>query len=294
VLLGIAAFLLKHACVLCLTLDAIIIAWFVTVVPLAQRFSMSTREPWLQRRSAAYAATLAGLLIAVGAGAVEATRQPASAETVAEVKAADAKFFDAYMQLPKVPTADVMGDVQHVKGAEHAPITIVEFSDFECPACGHAFGDLRNLVRGRSDVRLIFRHFPLDAACNANMQQSLHPDACRAAAAAECAAQQGEFWEYHDQLFEHQRMLDRDSLFRYARDVGLDIAPFRTCLDDPATMERVRADVAAGTKVGVDSTPTIFINGRRVDGALSQPYYDFALVIEREQLARSGAPQGGS
>jgi protein-disulfide isomerase len=126
------------------------------------------------------------------------------------------------------------------------------------------------------------------------MQQSLHPDACHAAVAAECAGQQEKFWEYHDQLFEHQRALDRDSLFRYARDVGLDIAPFRTCLDDPATMDRVRADVTAGTKVGVDSTPTIFINGRRVDGALSQPYYDFALVIEREQLARSGAPQGGS
>lgn len=294
VLFGVAAFVLKHACLLCLTLDVIIIAWFVAVAPLAQRFSMSTRQPWLQRRSAAYTATLAGLLVAIAAGAVEATRQPASASTIAEVKAADAKFFDVYMQLPKLSTAEVQGDVRHVKGGDAAPITIVEFSDFQCPACGHAFADLRNLVGGRSDVRLIFRHFPLDAACNAGMTHSLHPDACQAAAAAECAGQQKKFWEYHDQLFEHQRALDRDSLFRYARDLGLDIATFRTCLDDPATMDRVRADVAAGEKVGVDSTPTIFINGRRVDGALSQPYYDFALVIEREQMARSGAPQGGS
>jgi protein-disulfide isomerase/uncharacterized membrane protein len=293
VLLAIAAFVLQHACLLCLTLDVVIIAWFIAVAPLAQRFSMSTRQPWLQRRSAAYAATLAGLLVAVAAGAVEATRQPATAATVADVKAADAKFFDVYMQLPKVAPADVQGAVRHVKGGENAPITIVEFSDFQCPACGHAFADLRDLVRARSDVRLIFRHFPLDAACNPGMTHSLHPDACHAAVAAECAGQQSKFWEYHDELFENQRSLDRDSLFRYARELGLDIAAFRTCLDDPATMERIRADVDAGTKMGVDSTPTIFINGRRVDGALSQPYYDFALVIEREQLARN-APQGGS
>jgi protein-disulfide isomerase/uncharacterized membrane protein len=293
VLLGVAALVLQHACLLCLSLDVVIVAWFVTVAPLAQRFSMSTRQPWLQRRSAAHAATLAGLLVAIAAGAVEATRQPATASTVAEVKAADEKFFDVYMQLPKVSSSDVQGTVRHVKGGDAAPITIVEFSDFQCPACAHAFADLRDLVRKRSDVRLVFRHFPLDAACNPGMQHSLHPDACRAATAAECAGQQNKFWEYHDALFENQRALDRDSLFRYARDLGLDVAAFRTCLDDPATMDRVRADVAAGATIGVDSTPTIFINGRRVDGALSQPYYDFALVIEREQLARN-APQGGS
>ncbi|HEV7733815.1 MAG TPA: thioredoxin domain-containing protein [Candidatus Binatia bacterium] len=293
VLLGVAAFVLKHACLLCLTLDTIIIAWFIAVAPLASRFSSSTRMPWLQRRSAAYAATIAGLLVAVAAGAVEAVRQPATATTVAEVKAVDAKFFDVYTKLPVVPAADVVGSMQHVKGAATAPVTIVEFSDFQCPACQHAFGDLRTLVRSRSDVRLVFRHFPLDAACNAQMQQSMHPNACLAAAASECAALQGKFWEYHDVLFENQRALDRDSLFRYARDLGLEIGAFRTCLDDPATMDRVRADIESGNRMGVDSTPTIFINGRRVDGALSQPYYDFALVIEREQ-ARDHAPQGGS
>lgn len=294
VLLGVAAIVLQHACLLCLTLDAVIVAWFVTVGPLAGRFSMSARQPWLRRRSTAYAATVAGMLVAVAAGAVEAMRQPATATTVAEVKAADARFFDVYMQLPVVAPGDVEGAVRHVKGGEAASITIVEFSDFQCPACAQAFADLRDLVRGRSDVRLIFRHFPLDAACNAAMTHSMHPDACLAAAGAECAAQQDRFWDYHDRLFEDQRALDRDSLFRHARELGLDIPAFRTCLDDPATMERVRADVAAGTRMGVDSTPTIFINGRRVDGALTQPYYDFALVIEREQQARLRAPQGGS
>jgi protein-disulfide isomerase len=174
-----------------------------------------------------------------------------------------------------------------VKGPADAPFTIVEFSDFECPACGHAFGDLRDLVRTRSDVKLVFRNFPLDSRCNREMQQQLHPDACQAAAAAECAGQQDRFWEYHDLLFEHQKALDRDSLFRYARDLGLDITQFRTCLDDPATMARIAEDVSAGARLGIESTPTIFINGRRVPGALERPYYDFALVIEKDTQARA-------
>jgi protein-disulfide isomerase len=119
------------------------------------------------------------------------------------------------------------------------------------------------------------------------MKVQLHPDACLAAAAAECAGRLGRFWEYHDMLFEHQKALDRDSLFRYARDVGLDIPAFRTCLDDPATMDAIAADVAAGTRLGIESTPTIFINGRRVQGALDRTYYDYALVIEKDTLAHA-------
>jgi protein-disulfide isomerase/uncharacterized membrane protein len=295
VLAVISVLVLRTLCLLCISLYAVILAWFVTVAPLAGRFHGSDRAPWPQRRTAAYAALAAGLLLAIAVGTVEAMRGPVTATTVAEVQSADPKFYELYTKLPVVDAADVVGPAPHVKGNPDAPITIVEFSDFECPACGHAFSDLRNLVRGRTDVKLVFRHFPLDSACNARMQQQLHPYACQAAAAAECAGQLGRFWEYHDELFEHQKLLDRDSLFRYAREVGLDIPAFRTCLDDPATMDRIAADVAAGTRLGVESTPTIFINGRRVQGALDPPYYEFALVIEKDRLAgASGAAQRGS
>jgi protein-disulfide isomerase len=256
-------------------------------VPLARRFQLSDRAPWLQRRTAAYAAAVAGLLVAIAAGTVAAGRAPSSAASVADVQAADRKFYDLYTKLPVVSASDALGPATHVKGNPDAPFTIVEFSDFECPACGHAFGDLRELVRSRPDVKLVFRHFPLDSRCNPGMKQQLHPDACLAAAAAECAGLLGRFWEYHDMLFEHQKALDRDSLFRYARDVGLDIPAFRTCLDDPATMDSIAADVAAGTRLGIESTPTIFINGRRVQGALERTYYDYALVIEKDTLAHA-------
>src|SRR5262249_14285211 len=127
------------------------------------------------------------------------------------------------------------------------------------------------------------------------MQQQLHPDACLAAAAAECAGRLGRFWEYHDMLFEHQKALDRDSLFRYAREVGLDIPAFRACLDDPATMDGIAADGGAVVRLGGESTPTIFTTGRRVQGALARTYSDCPLGIEKGRLAPAAeASRGGS
>ena len=179
VMAGVSSMVLRTACLLCMSLYAVILAWFITVLPLARRFQASDRAAVAQRRSSARAAIAAGLLAAVGAGALAAVRTPKTADSVAEVKAADPKFFEVYTQLPVVDPEEAIGPAPHVKGAPNAPLTIVEFSDFECPACGHAFGDLRELVRSRPDVRLVFRHFPLDSQCNAQMQQQLHPEACK-------------------------------------------------------------------------------------------------------------------
>jgi protein-disulfide isomerase/uncharacterized membrane protein len=283
VLGAIAGFVLHHACLLCLSLDVVVVAWFFTVAPLAMRFDVAPRSTWWRQRRVAQAMAAVTLVVAVAAGTFAAVRTPGPAETLDDVKARDAKFYDIYMKLPVVPMAEVAGSEAHVKGRPDAEVTIVEFSDFACPACGLAFPDLRDLVRSRSDVRLVFRHFPLDASCNPSLTRTLHADACLAAEAAECAGAQNRFWEYHDTLFENQKNLDRQSLFRYARDVGLDIATFRTCLDDPATRARVSEDVAAGMHAELASTPTLFINGRRVQGALDRPYYDYALVIEKHE-----------
>jgi protein-disulfide isomerase len=139
-------------------------------------------------------------------------------------------------------------------------------------------------------VSLVFRHFPLDTSCNTLVSRSLHPDACLAACAAECAGAQGRFWEYHDVLFENHDDLERDDLFRYAREMRLDVPAFRSCLDDPATRARIGEDVQAGARAGVASTPTLFINGRAVEGALDSAYYHYAYVIEHHaRHVRSGA-----
>ena len=283
VLAVVMAVVLRHVCLLCLGLDVVVVAWFVTVLPLAWSFAASTSVGWLRRRTVAHATAVAAAVSAIATGALSAVYTPPAIATAAEIETREPEFTAHYLALPIVSSGSVLRADAATKGWGDAPITIVEFSDFQCPACGQAYRDLHELLARRTDVRLVFRNFPLDSTCNEAMERTLHPDACNAAIAAECARRQNRFWEYHDRLFEHQHTLDRDSLFRYARELELDIPTFRTCLDDPATRERIADDVRAGVAAEIKSTPTLFINGRRVDGALERPYYDYALVLEQER-----------
>lgn len=289
VLFAIAVVGLRALCVFCLTIDTVVLAWFVTVVPLAGRFAPSANT-WFARRASARAAIAGGLVAAVIGGTAWALHPgPGGARTRAEVCAAAPDFCRYWDALPRLPVAEVLGSGRHGKGPGEAPILIVEFSDFQCPACAAALGQLRPLLASRRDVRLVFRHFPLDARCNPSISRPVHEMACAAAAAAQCAGREGRFWDYHDLLFAHQRLLDRESLFRFARELGLDIPSFRACLDDAGTLAEVSEDVAAGMRLGVESTPTLFINGRRLAGALEPPYLEYALVLAREE---TGGPHG--
>jgi protein-disulfide isomerase len=160
-----------------------------------------------------------------------------------------------------------------VRGDARAPVTIVAFSDFECPFCAKAEATLRALEdEYRGKVRIVFRSQPLP----------FHEHAKLAARAALAAGEQGKFWEYHDALFAHQRDLDRAALERYATDLGLDLARFRAALDADRTGALVDADVAEATRLGVAGTPTFFVNGRRIIGA--QPLAKFEAAVE-EALA---------
>jgi protein-disulfide isomerase/uncharacterized membrane protein len=282
VLAGVSVVLLRTLCALCLLTDAVIIAWFAVVAPLAFRVEGGVRRQWWQDRSAARAVATACLVLAIAGGTWAATRSPATALSAADVQQRDPKFYRWYTGLPVRAVDDLVSPDCHVKGSPNAVVSIVEFSDFECPFCVEAFRDLRDLMRRRPEVSLVFRHYPLDSRCNDRVSRSLHPNACLAACAAECAGKQGRFWDYHDVLFENNEDLERESLFRYAREMNLDVAAFRLCLDDPSTRARVDADVEAATRAGVRSTPTLFINGRTIEGALpDETYYDYALIIER-------------
>ena len=279
-------------CLLCLSMDALILAWFATVIPLASRFDPAAHAGWWRRRAAARAIVVGAAILAVGGGTWAAARAP-GALTPGEVQARDPKFYAWYTKLPVRPLTELVTPGCHAKGPTNAAVAIIEFSDFQCPFCAKAYRDLRDVMRFRPDVSLVFRHFPLDTSCNSQVRGSLHPYACLAACAAECAAQQGRVWEDHDTLFDNHEHLTREDLFRYARDVSLEIPAFRTCLDDPATRARVDEDVQAGARAGVSSTPTLFINGRAVQGALERAYYDYALVIEQHAHHAHGS-QGAS
>lgn len=145
-------------------------------------------------------------------------------------------------------------------GPAAARITLVEFSDFQCPYCIKAAASLKAVMKAfPNDVKLIFKEFPLDS----------HSQAAGAAAAALAAQRQGKFWEMHDALFAHRQDLSRKALLAIAGEVGLDVKRFTADLDSPDTKRALARDIADGEKAGVDATPTIFIDGRRYNGSLA-------------------------
>ena len=153
---------------------------------------------------------------------------------------------------------DVDPERDHVRGPLDAPVTIVEYGDFECPYCGQAEPVVRELLRDFADVRYVWRHLPLN---------DVHPRAQLAAEASEAAAQQGAFWEMHDLLLDHQDALEPDDLIGYAGELGLDVERFADDLRDRVGAMRVADDVDSADLSGVSGTPTFFVNGRRHYGA---------------------------
>src|SRR3989344_4045732 len=157
------------------------------------------------------------------------------------------------------PESLVKKDSQ-VKGAAAAKVVVVEFADFQCPACRAAYPITKKLVADYKDkIKFVYRHFPLTDA---------HEYALQAAEAAEAAGEQGKFWEYHDLLFENQENLAEDDLINYAKQLNLDVGKFREVLDSGKYKDKVLADLADGQKAGVNSTPTFFINGKNYAGVL--------------------------
>jgi Na+/H+ antiporter NhaA len=160
------------------------------------------------------------------------------------------------------PIADLYIDIDperdHIRGPLDAPVTVVEYGDFQCPYCGRAESIIRELLRDFADVRYVWRHLPLT---------DVHENAELAAEAAEAAAEQGRFWEMHDLLLAHQDALRFDDLVGYAQQLGLDIERFTTFLREQQGVMRVADDVDSADLSGVSGTPTFFINSRRHYGA---------------------------
>ena len=151
----------------------------------------------------------------------------------------------------------------HADGPESAPLTLVEYGDYECPHCGRAYPIIKAVQQELgTELRFVYRNFPLSEA---------HPHAQHAAEAAESAAVEGKYWEMHDIIFEHQDALEDADLIGYAESLGLDGARVRQELETQAHSARVRADFRSGVRSGVNGTPTFFVNGLRYDGSWESP-----------------------
>jgi protein-disulfide isomerase/uncharacterized membrane protein len=178
------------------------------------------------------------------------------------------------------------------KGPADAEVTFVEFGDFECPYCRKLFFGLEHYAQTSGHTtRIVFAHYPLDSACNPDVERR-HPNACLAAFASECARQQDKFWEYAEKLFDNQSALQRDDLLGYATELGLDTPSFTTCLDAPATRDKIRADLELGAALGITGTPTFFTNGYKWTGAL--PPSILAGVVEAVIAGRAPDAPGSS
>jgi protein-disulfide isomerase len=169
------------------------------------------------------------------------------------------------------PREKIAADGRPARGSASAPVEIIEFSDFQCPYCLRAYPTVKQIIATYGDrVRLVYRHYPLPN----------HPNARPAAEASACAAEQGKFWEYHDQLFEHQAQLTDADLKQYAAAVRLDTAKFDECFSSRRYGKDIDADMEAGRSAGVSGTPGFFVNGRPIDGA--QPFEAFKTIIDEE------------
>jgi protein-disulfide isomerase len=167
----------------------------------------------------------------------------------------------------------------HADGPESAPVTLVEYGDYECPHCGHAHTIVKRLQKhfGKR-LRFVFRNFPLTQA---------HPNAEAAAETAEFAAAHGKFWEMHDLLFENQERLDPGLLLELAGGIGLSTPALSMALDEELFAERIRSDFSGGVRSGVNGTPTFFLNGERYDGSWEFP----ELLLILDQAVETSSPR---
>jgi protein-disulfide isomerase len=238
--------------------------------------------------SRAVAAIILGAGLVIGAWIV-GTAMDRQSEQVGAVAAAVGKLDDAIRagggggararaDGPALPDPDKRYTVDvsssPIRGGKDAQVTLVEFSDFQCPFCGRVEPTLAQIKQTYGDkVRVAFKHLPL----------RIHPDAPGAHAAAEAAHRQGKFWEMHDKIFANQRDLKPETFRNYAKEIGLDLAKFDKDVASADVKKKIDGDSAEADKLGVSGTPAFFINGRYLSGA--QPFDAFKKMID-EELAK--------
>ncbi|MBI4433694.1 DsbA family protein [Candidatus Uhrbacteria bacterium] len=172
---------------------------------------------------------------------------------------------------PSGPVNITVTDADHIRGNKDAKVTIVEWSDYQCPFCSRFHPTMRQAMSEYGDkVRWVYRHFPLE---------SIHPNARPAAEAAECAAEQGKFWEFSDQLFEKQESLGSTLYTQLAKDLKLNEKQFASCVSSRKYQQKVANDEQSGLAIGVRGTPASYVNGIEVPGAV--PYAQLKSLIDQ-------------
>lgn len=195
--------------------------------------------------------------------------------TSGEAVEVDNKAANQQPSPPPRPQGDIskispISNNDYIRGDKNAKLTLIEYSDFQCPFCARHIPTLDKILEEyKGQVRLVYRHLPLT---------SIHPQAQKAAEAAECAGEQGKFWEMHDKMFDNQRALSIDNLKSYAKDLGLNSSQFDNCLDSGKYASKVNKHAREAAAAGVTGTPGTFVGDQLVKGAV--PYESFKSIID--------------
>lgn len=167
------------------------------------------------------------------------------------------------------------------KGSDQAKVTIVEFADFECPACSRVSTTMNDIAKKYGPkVNIVFKNYPLDKSCNDGIQSDFHKHACRLAILARCAGERGKFWQYHDLAFQSQKDLAAGVPEKIARSVGLSSEEIKQCLSNKGMVDKIKDDILLGNQAKVQGTPSIYINGRKFLG--NPNFYSLSLEIEKQ------------
>ena len=286
-LLSLMAFVIRYYCLFCLLTYVVNLLLLVVAarslgrpVPEALRQAGAAIRALVPSRSRPATIFFWGLVLMAISGAIgleAATRYLGQGPS----GAMRTQIRDFLTKQPRA-TLDVSGDP--AIGPPQAPIQIIEFSDFFCPACQRA-SKLNPIILAshRRDAVFIFKHYPLDTTCNSAIPRMVHAGACTVAAASECAHQQGKFWPFHDLLFEKGHAYNVAGLDADAGRLGLDVPRFQACMSSGQGMEAVKRDIAEGIKWKIASTPTYFINGIMVPGGFNPSTFEEFVAVLREQ-----------
>ncbi len=252
-------FSMGKLCLFCLGVDAINLSMFIVALRLPKAEPTSTGITFGHIAGTGVAALLAAFLFVKGL------------DPQADMKREDLNdIVESVLNSPAVPFT-IPSDAP-VIGKADAPITIVKFSDYECPACKMGATAIHPLFkRYPNEVKFVFMNYPLDQACNPNVPRKMHEFACEAAKVAICATEQGKFEEAYTTLFDRQNSFEQGKIANILSDIkGLDMNKLTACMNLPSTVDKISRDVAVGGKgqLNIASTPTFYINGKKVEGGL--------------------------
>lgn len=284
VLGSISYFGLGHVCLACMGIY--ILTFLQLILVLVGKKELIPAD--FGAKSALNGATTAAIVVAVavaGFNFLKPAHQPQPvSDPAAATRPTAAELGPKAEDIPLAKSAYSGLGEDYRKGGDEARVVIQEFADFQCPACAHMSQTLEQLHAELGDkVLIVFRNYPLDNSCNSAIKNKMHEWACKAAVMARCAGQYGKFWPYFELAYGHQQDINEANLKAWAKQLGITDEQVQACWSSPDLLNKVQDDIALGNRLGIDSTPTVYMNGRKVLGSRSPQ--DLKALVE-EQLAK--------